>query len=73
MLNHQQHRAIKVVASFRELLDQNVSQQISDAQYESLALIISEAISEELGLAADMMEDVVKRLRSASSKSELGM
>ena len=73
MLNHQQHRAIKVVASFRELLDQNVSQQISDAQYESLALMISEAISEELCLAADMMEDVVKRLRSASSKSELGM
>ena len=73
MANHYQDRAYKVVEAFRNLLDENVSQQISDSQYDTLALMISEAISEELGVAATMMEDVIKRLRAESSKSEIGM
>ncbi len=72
-MTNQQDRANKVVEAFRRLLDQDVSQQISESQFETLALMINEVISEELGVAADMMEDVIKRLRVEYSKSELGM
>ena len=71
MTNHHQGRANKVVQAFKGLLDENVSQQISDSQYDTLALMISEAISEELTAATAMMEDVIKKIRVETNRSEL--
>ena len=71
MTNHHQGRANKVVEAFKGLLDENVSQQISDSQYDTLALMVSEAISEELTVAAGMMEDVIKKIRVETNRSEL--
>ena len=73
MANHRQDRAHRVVEAFRELLDDHVSQQISQTQYDTLALMISEAIGDELGVAAGMMEEVIKQIRIDYSKSEIGM
>jgi hypothetical protein len=71
MTNHHQDRSNKVVEAFKGLLDENVSQQISDSQYDTLALMISEAMSEELAVAAEMMEDVIKKIRIEANRSEL--
>jgi hypothetical protein len=73
MTNQHQDRAVKVVEAFRGLLDENINQQIADAKFDTLTLMITEAISEELGVAADMMEDVVKKVRAEINKPELGM
>lgn len=73
MVNQHQDRAVKVVEAFRGLLDENIRQQITNAQFDTLTLMITEAISEELGVAADMMEDVIQKLRAEINKPELGM
>ena len=73
MGNQHQDRAVKVVEAFKDLLDENSSQQIAAAKFDTLTLMITEAISEELGVAADMMEDVIKKLRAELNKPELGM
>lgn len=68
-----QERAQKVVASFKESLDSSVRDGISSHQYEELALMIAEALSDELDDVAARMEALVQQIRAESRKGQMGM
>lgn len=63
----------KIVEKFKEELDPAVRDQITGAQYSALAIMIEEAIAEEVGSAASMVEEVGKKLRARVGGGELGM
>ncbi|ADE13550.1 hypothetical protein Nhal_0355 [Nitrosococcus halophilus Nc 4] len=71
MTNRHQEIAEKAVEAFKELLSEQARQQISDRQFDELALIIREALSEELENAVEIAEDMVKRLRAQVERPEL--
>ena len=73
MNNQHQQRAARVVESFRNLLDKNLSEQITDSQFQDLTLMIGQAIAEELEIAAEQMAEVVRNLRAQSGKTEIGL
>lgn len=73
MTNRHQDQATKIIEAFKDTLDEDVCQQISDEKFNVLALMIKEAMGEELGVAAELIEDVVRKLRAESDKPELGM
>jgi len=62
-----------IIEQFKSRLDDSVRKQISDAQFTDLALMIDAALSEEAGSAADLIEEVVRKLRAGSQDSELGL
>jgi len=73
MSNNQRPIVGKIVERFKSQLDENVRQQITSAQFAELALMIEEAVSEEVGAAADAVDEVVKRLRASTRKAEIGL
>jgi hypothetical protein len=73
MTNRHQQRAEKIVATFKQSLDAKVAQQITDAQFNALALMIRETMGEEAGFAAEQLEQVIRKLRAESEKPDLGM
>lgn len=70
--NHRQ-QAEKVVEGFREQLGDAARAQISHAQLEDLTLAIMEVLSEEATTAADMVQELLERLRARQERSELGI
>jgi hypothetical protein len=68
-----QERAQKVVASFRASLDEPLRDGISEHQYEELALMIAEALSDQVDEVAARMESLVHALRAESMKGQMGM
>jgi len=62
-----------VVATFKHNLSETAREQIRDADFNELILMIREAISEELARATDMVEEVVRKLRSETDKPEIGL
>jgi hypothetical protein len=73
MTDRHEERAEKIVATFKQSLDTNVCQQITEAQFTSLILMIKEAMGEELGFAAEQLEGVIRTLRAGEEKPDLGM
>lgn len=73
MANRHQQLAEKVVTVFRESLGDATCGQITEAQFEDLALMIREAIAEELEEAAGIVEEALKDLRARIEKPDLGM
>ena len=73
MTNRHQEHAEKIVAAFKDALDGDVRQQISDAQYHLLSNTIRKALGEELGHAAERMEELVRQLRSETERPDLGI
>ena len=73
MTNRHQARAEKIVATFRQSLEKKLAKQITDAQYNTLTLMIVEAMGEEAGFAAEQLEQVIRKLRAESEKPDLGM
>lgn len=73
MTNRHQERAEQIVATFKQSLDAKVVQYITDAQFTALTLMIKEAMGEELGFAAEQLEQVIRKLRAEAEKPELGM
>ena len=63
----------KIIDAFKSRLDESVREQISSAQYADLAMMIDGAITEELGAAAALVEDVSKKLRENARGPELGL
>jgi hypothetical protein len=61
----------RIIERFKSQLDPKVREQISNAQFTDLALMIDEAIAEEISSAADLVEEAVKKLRASSRKPEL--
>jgi hypothetical protein len=73
MTEETEELAEKVVATFKHNLSEAAREQIREADFNELALMIREAISEELSRATDMVEEVVRKLRSETDKPEIGM
>jgi hypothetical protein len=68
-----QERAQKVVASFKASLDEEERDKISGPQYEELALMITEALSDQVDDVVARMESLVQELRSETKKGQMGM
>ncbi len=73
MTDETQELADKVVATFKNNLNEAVRAQIRDADFNELTLMIQQVISEELARATDMIEEVARKLRSDTDKPDLGM
>ena len=73
MTNRHQQTAEKIVATFKQSLDENVAQQITEAQYISLTLMVKEAMGEEARFAVEQLEKIIQKLRVESEKPDLGM
>lgn len=71
MANHHEERAAKIIAAFKESISAEARSQITDAEYEQLSLMIQETIAEELSDAAEMIDQVAKRLRHGIDKLEI--
>jgi hypothetical protein len=63
----------RVVAAFRKHLNEAARQQIGDAGFELLSKMIHEAIQQDRKQMADLLEDVIKKLRKEIDTPELGM
>ena len=68
-----ENRAEKVVSAIKALLSDSARAHISDAQFEEMTIIVREAIGDELSAAADLVEQVAKKLRETAQESELGL
>ena len=73
MTNRHQQIAEKIVATFKQSLDKNVTQQIPEAQFNALTLMVKEAMGEEARFAAEQLEKIIQKLRAESEKPDLGM
>lgn len=73
MVDRHQQLAHKVVEAFKALLSQNARQQISETELNELALMIREALSEELESAAASVEELARTLRTNIDRPELGL
>ena len=68
-----ENRAENVVAAIKALLSETARAHTSDAQFEEMAIIVRDAIGDELTAAADLVEGVAKKLRETAQESELGL
>ena len=71
MTNRHEALAERVVDTFQSRLNQAALERISDAQWEDLKMMIREAISAELGVAADLVLEVARKIRREVEKPEL--
>ena len=71
MSNRHQELAEKAVEVFKSKLSEQARQDISDAQFEELTNIIKEALSQELGTAVNLVEELAKNLRTEVERPEL--
>ena len=73
MTDNQRPVVQKIIETFKSQLSDSVRTQISDAQFDDLAQMIDGAINQEVGAAAEQIEEVVKKLRASSRGPELGL
>ena len=71
MSDRHRELAEDVVRTFKGTLSQTALANITDAQFEGLALMVREAIAEELDTAANIVEEAAKRLRREVEKRNL--
>jgi hypothetical protein len=71
MTNRHEQLVEKVVDTFKSTLDQAALERISDAQFEDLKMMIREAISAELGIAANLVYEVARKIRHEVEKPEI--
>ena len=73
MTENQRPVVEKIIEAFRSQLSDNVREQISSVQFADLAIMIDEAIAAEIGSAADLVEEVARKLRVSARGPELGL
>jgi hypothetical protein len=73
MTDHAQDRAQSVVDKFKEILSPEARGNISDAEFTELVALIRAAIAVELNASADLVDEVVKKLRATTDKPELAL
>ncbi len=73
MKNTHQELADKIVNTFKATLDESARQRVSAAQFDELAIMIREALSEELETAVELVEEVARTLRTRVQKPEIGL
>lgn len=71
MVNRHHEKADKIICAFREPLDEKIRQQITDSQFDVLALMSRGVLTDELAIAAELVEEVVRKLRAESEKTGL--
>ncbi len=73
MTNHHQELAQQIVEEFRGSLSGEAREYISESQFEDLSQNIHRALAHERGHIVDLMEAVVRSLRSGVDKPEIGL
>ena len=63
----------EIIDTFQARLSKSVREQIGNAQFTDLAIMIDEAIRAEIASAADLVEDVARKLRENARGPELGL
>ena len=73
MTENQRPVVEKIIEAFRSQLSDSVREQISNVQFADLAIMIDEAIAGEMASAADLVEEVARKLRVSARGPELGL
>ena len=73
MSQNQRPVVAKVIEAFKSRLSDSALAQITDAQFSDLASLIDEAIADEVGAAADLVDELARQLRASARKPELGL
>jgi hypothetical protein len=73
MTENQRPVVEKIIEAFRSQLSDSVREQISSVQFADLAIMIDEAIAGEMGSAADLVEEVARKLRVSARGPDLGL
>ena len=73
MTENQRPVVEKIIESFRSQLSDSVREQISSTQFADLAIMIDEAIAGEMSSAADLVEEVARKLRVSARGPDLGL
>ena len=73
MTNHHQELAAEIVADFRNALSGEAREYITESQLEDLTQAIHRALAHERGHIVDLLDAVVRSLRSGVDKPELGL
>ena len=73
MTSRHHQRADKVVAEFKQTIGESMCARISDANFQDLALLIRDAITDELLGAAELIEKVAIKIRRDTDLHELGL
>ena len=63
----------KIIETFKSQLDDDIREQIGNAAFTDLAIMIDQAIAAEIAGAADLVEEVAKKLRAGARGPELGL
>ena len=73
MAENQRPVVTEIIDNFKSRLSKSVREQIGSAQFDDLAIMIDEAINTEIASAADMLENVTRKLRESARAPELGL
>ncbi len=73
MSNRHQEIADTLVEAFKDTLDIEARQLITEAKFDRLKEMVAETLSQELEQVADRMSAVIKELRSEITKPDLGL
>ena len=73
MAENQRQVVTEIIDNFKSRLSKSVREQIGRAQFDDLAIMIDEAINTEIASAADMLENVTRKLRESARGPELGL
>ncbi|MDH3526180.1 MAG: hypothetical protein OEN52_11505 [Gammaproteobacteria bacterium] len=73
MTNHHQELARQIVEDFRDSLAGEAREYVTESQFGDLAQAIQRALAHERGHIVDLMEAVLRSLRSGLDKPELGL
>ena len=73
MTENQRPVVEKIIQAFRSQLSDSVREQISSAKFADLAIMIDEAIAGEMASAADLVEEVARKLRVSARGPDLGL
>ena len=73
MAENQRPVVTEIIDNFKSRLSKSVREQIGSAQFDDLAIMIDEAINTEIASAADMLENLTRKLRESARGPELGL
>jgi len=73
MAENQRPVVTEIIDNFKSRLSKSVREQIGSAQFDDLAIMIDYAINTEIASAADMLENVTRKLRESARGPELGL
>ena len=73
MAENQRPVVTEIIDNFKSRLSKSVREEIGSAQFDDLAIMIDEAINTEIASAADMLENVIRKLRESARGPELGL